>query len=91
MSEYPLYNNNKTPKTVNPVKIIPSLANKYLSNKNTANKPVYSSDGKLYAGILNQNKEKKISKNDNKKHYRTKMCPNGRDCKKRFTCTFAHT
>lgn len=36
-------------------------------------------------------KGKKIIKPDKRLHYKTKMCPDGRDCRKKFTCTFAHT
>jgi hypothetical protein len=36
-------------------------------------------------------KGKRIIKAGKRIHYKTKMCPYGRDCRKRLTCTYAHT
>ena len=81
MSNEPLYYSKKIQATVNPIKIVPNIA------RPSAQGPAQPQP---FNASLLLSKEKKIVKADVRKHYRTKMCPHGRDCKRRFTCNFAH-
>lgn len=85
MSDLPLYFSSKAPTQVNPAKIVPSILNN--SQKKTV---AHTSNDPLHFINSHQKKITKDEKNKNK-NYRTKMCPDGRDCKHRFRCNFAHT
>ena len=85
MSDQPLYHHKNTPRQVNPIKLVPQVSLATLEKK--------KANTHLPSTIIHSTlaKEKKITKPDKRKHYRTKMCPHGRDCRKRFTCTYAHS
>jgi hypothetical protein len=85
MRDQPLYFEKVISRAVNPARMLPALLEKQQHHSNQ-HRPSHTL---LREAPLEPTK--KGGKTDSQKHYRTKMCPYGRECRRRFTCTFAHT
>jgi hypothetical protein len=75
MADQPIFFKTNDTRTVNPIKILPSLLDK--QKQDTQRKPTVSSNQMTLIGTQ-LHKSKGITKEELRKHYRTKMCPNGR-------------
>ena len=93
MSDLPLYYRNLAPKNPSTTSSLKHIVNP-LNFLPKSTPTLHSSTPVNPSILMAQFKSKKIGKEtkyDRHKNYRTRMCPYGRDCRKRFTCTFAHS